>query len=390
MAILHDISVLHEAPSTPITLDSMSRDITAELENTSYFAQTVDFLIEYNQEYNSAVKTLYRSILESAGDQVVITESFEGFKTTVKKIIDKFLAFIKMIFQRFITNINSLVKAEGYLKHHEKDFRKFSTQHEFDFSGYEFTIENNIPESNAEAEWIDSVDVAFTTYANILADDKYGSDLAARQKSAEVEIKKNYQALVDRLNGTYYDELRARIIGQEGKQITDSEFANELFSVFRNGSSDKDEITVDSSYVISTFARFKDYDHLKKSIEKNRNSIETSYKNIRKELDKMIDLSGSSSDNTLGATLGPKTDAYIVKNGYGTGVTIAAGEMTQTMANLLEQYKKAKINQVQQMSNIHALAFGAKLDAAKDMFNQDKAVLYKALYKIQGMPKDNK
>lgn len=389
MAILHDISVLHEAPSTPITLDSMSRDITAELENTSYFAQTVDFLIEYNQEYNSAVKTLYRSILESAGDQVIITESFEGFKTTVKKIIDKFLAFIKMIFQRFITNINSLVKAEGYLKHHEKDFRKFSDQHEFDFSGYEFTIENNIPESNAEAEWIDSVDVAFTTYANILADDKYGSDLAARQKSAEAEIKKNYQALVDRLNGTYYDELRARIIGQEGKQITDSEFANELFSVFRNGSSDKDEITVDSSYIISTFARFKDYDHLKKSIEKNRNSIETSYKNIRKELDKMIDLSGSSSDNTLGATLGPKTTVN-ASDKYGIGVAIAAGQMTQTMANLLEQYKKAKINQVQQMSNIHALAFGAKLDAAKDMFNQDKAVLYKALYKIQGMPKDNK
>ena len=60
------------------------------------------------------------------------------------------------------------------------------------------------------------------------------------------------------------------------------------------------------------------------------------------------------------------------------------------MVTQMEQYKKAKINQVQQMSNIHALAFGAKLDAAKDMFNQDKAVLYKALYRIQGMPKEKK
>lgn len=385
--VLTDMSVFNEnTTNTPVSLDSMSRDVVAELENVSYFSQTVDFLIEYNKEYNDAVKTLYRSILEASGDQVVITESFDGFKNTVKKIIDKFLAFLKMIFQRFITNINSLVKSERYLKNHEKDFRKFGSQHEFDFSGYEFTISDpNIPTSNPESEWIDQIDVDFQQYAEMLEDESNGTDLAARMKTVEAKMKDNYQAVVDRLNGDYYDTLRGQILGLD-TQITESNFAAELFSIFRGGSSDKDEITVNSSYVIDIFNRFKNFDETKRSIEKTRNNIETGYKNIRNELDRMMAVNGKGDEREM--SLGIKNVSKASAN-YGTAL-INAGQVSDGMVTQMEQYKKAKINQVQQMSNIHALAFGAKLDAAKDMFNQDKAVLYKALYHIQGMPKEKK
>ena len=52
--------------------------------------------------------------------------------------------------------------------------------------------------------------------------------------------------------------------------------------------------------------------------------------------------------------------------------------------NKIDMYMKAKVNQVQQMSNIHTMAFTAKIQAAKDCFVQDKKILYKALAKIKG------
>ena len=54
----------------------------------------------------------------------------------------------------------------------------------------------------------------------------------------------------------------------------------------------------------------------------------------------------------------------------------------------LDTYVKAKVDQITEYSNIHTLAYSAKLDALKDCFKQDKTILYKALYRIKGNSKD--
>jgi hypothetical protein len=66
-----------------------------------------------------------------------------------------------------------------------------------------------------------------------------------------------------------------------------------------------------------------------------------------------------------------------------TDIETTAGG-TMMAAELLIQidvYVKAKIDQIQEYSNIHLLAFGAKLDAMKECLNQDRNVLYTALSK---------
>ena len=45
---------------------------------------------------------------------------------------------------------------------------------------------------------------------------------------------------------------------------------------------------------------------------------------------------------------------------------------------------KARANEVNEVASIHTIAFSARLDAYKDQFNQDKTILYKALYRILG------
>jgi hypothetical protein len=68
------------------------------------------------KSYNEAVKEFYKNIMESEDNQEIITESFEGFFDRAKEIIKKFLAFIKKIFAKFVTKLNSLFKSEKYLE----------------------------------------------------------------------------------------------------------------------------------------------------------------------------------------------------------------------------------------------------------------------------------
>ena len=382
-------SILHESIDNTIiknktvsNLDSM----IGTIGECSYFSQTVDFLIESNKEFNQATKLLYRAIYEAGDNQVIVNESFADFGTAVKKIIDKFIAFMKSLFERFITNMNSMVKSEKYLKKHKDDFKKFSAVHEFEYTGYEFTLfDSNIPEANAESEWIKDIDSAdFSQYANMFKDNNGNAidltDITTKSsllKSVEDKMKENYKNLTKKLEGDYYDNLRGRIIGKgDSYNISESEFAKELFCVFRNDSSDKTSITVNSSYITDCYRRFDNYEDLKKSITKTKKEIETDYKNVKSEMEKMIKTTGSG--DTLSMSLGYK-DTYTAQD-----MAANAAMLTQ-----MELYKKAKVNQVQQMSNMHALAFATKLDAARDMFNQDKAILYKALYRIQGIKKED-
>ena len=48
----------------------------------------------------------------------------------------------------------------------------------------------------------------------------------------------------------------------------------------------------------------------------------------------------------------------------------------------MNNYVKILSAKTSQMCQIHTQAFSAKLEAAKDMFKQDKAIIYKALQKI--------
>ena len=84
-----------------------------------------------------------------------------------------------------------------------------------------------------------------------------------------------------------------------------------------------------------------------------------------------------------GAEAGEKTrdldNEVSVKNIQISGKTSAA-EIRST----IDLFVKAKVSQVQMLSNIHSQVFSAKLEAAKDEFIQNKTILYRALYKVLG------
>ena len=147
--------------------------------------------------------------------------------------------------------------------------------------------------------------------------------------------------------------------------------------------------------------RLEGYDKLKKAVEKTRNDIdkeygaleryfEKSYK-LSKDSFKITDYSGSHSTYVNAQKTHLGMDGYDDEKNYSDTVDNSNQPTKATAAeqkSLIESFLRARAAQVNQMSNIHGIAFSAKLTAAKDCFNQDKAILYKALSKIKGHKAD--
>lgn len=351
----------------------------------SFMSMAYDYIAESTTFYYELNKNFYKTVLESYGDFYVINEAFEGFIDKVKEIIKKFLEFIKRVFNEFIARLNGMFRSEKYLKKHLKDLNKFNSDHEFEYSGYEFT---HIRDSKPDVLVYDLVmGSAVPIASGTVSQSANGGDLGKNIKDA-------YDKFKDELNEDYYDKVRGHLIDANGG-VTASDFPDELFAYFRDDSSDRTEFTVDSSRVIKAKTEFENYQDLRKGIERSKKDIEREYEDTRKALEKVIHVSGKqvdlSTSNRMaamalgidGAEAGEKTrdldNEVSVKNIQISGKTSAA-EIRST----IDLFVKAKVSQVQMLSNIHSQVFSAKLEAAKDEFIQNKTILYRALYKVLG------
>lgn len=315
--------------------------------NRSYMSEALEFVSECDSIMDSATKSFYKALLEAdANDMVAITESFADFKDTVSHIISEFLKFIKSLFDRFITMLTGLVKSEKHLKKHKADFAKFTSEHEFKISGYEYTFAPGIPSLTPVDE-----------LTNITAN---WSTVTAASKASEIQTL--YQTQTDNLE-QYYDQKRAQIIGKADGTVYEADFSDELFRLFRNGDNGRSEITITKSKVDESYIRFDGYETTRKQVVKDKQNIETAYKNLKHDLDKMGTRGTAGNDVTLTFD----------------STTLTGKDSVSAMELLL----KLHADKVQRLSDMHSLAFAAKLDALKECFNQDRAILYKALSRIQ-------
>ena len=329
--------------------------------NESFFAMCVDFVNESHKELTDAKLTLYKSLSEASTETVVL-ESFSSFFSAVKDIIDKFLKFLKQIIERFWITINKLVKSDKFLKKRKDDFRKFNEDCEFDITGYEYTFNPDVPLANAV------LDITKDFYSNLRPEN---SNMSADYiKSLNDQFK---------YNETWYDGFRARLLKKDGEYITANDFGEELFKVFRNDTMDTDSITITSDIVIDAYRRYDNYDDLRKQTERERKDIERSYNRLQDDIKRL-----SNKSNLTPAAIHNMLDNSNAAYNKIDGVDPTSGNpVSANFAIVFDIYAKNQVDKIQRCSDIHLLAYGAKLDALKEALKQDRATLYKALDMIE-------
>ena len=274
-----DNILLNESSNTPsiIDIDHIGY-IEDELRNQSFVQEGYNFILEMGRDYMNAEKTFYTNVLESYGDNTIITESFDGFFDKIKEAIRKFIEWIKKVFKQFVLKINQLFQSEKYIKKNHKLLNKFDSRDEFEFNGYEFKHinETDIPKANAQN--------AFTNDdggKNYLATDNWydtnnvdSSNTTERQNQTNTlntKLDDRLKTLEDGLDD-FYDVFRGQVIGKAEKYDA-NEYPNVLFSFFRNEEDTPSNITIDSSYVSEAYRRFDKYKDTIKDIEKTQKEM---------------------------------------------------------------------------------------------------------------------
>lgn len=339
-------------------LININKLATIDLEE-SYYEEALRFISESNVELTNAKLELY-NILRESTDDTVILEGFSDFFTKIKEIIDKFLKFIKNLFSRFLANLSHLVQSDKFIKKNKDIFSKFNSDCEFDFAGYEYTFNIGVPLATAALSFNSSL----------------FNDLTAN--SDGVLTASNVNSLVHNLNfEKEYDLFRGRVIGKgDNYPIPAVDFNDELFKIYRNDSIDTEDLTVDSARVMNSYNRFIEFKETKKQVEREQKEIERTYNQIK---DQVKDITRRNGDLNVQAFISrlPDNTGVIDVDKTNDGIMMSS----ELMLNI-DLYVKAKTEQIQQFTNIHVLAYSAKLDALQACCKQDKNMLYAAYNQI--------
>lgn len=323
---------------------------TSDTFNESYISSVFTYLTEMYNEYREADKEFYRSLYE-ANSMVAINESFADFFSKIKDVLNKFLKYIKSLFDRFNTTLHRMIGSDKYLLKNEETLNKFNTDCEFEYDGYTFTISELIPELDTHVNFEGLLDI---DWKSIGKNDKDNKKL----------IKGKLDELKNALENDYYDDVRAGVLGLKDP-IRESDYTDELFKIFRDGDNNSHIFTVTSSVVRTSYTGLKDYKNIESNVKNKKREIEDKYKKIQNRVDKMINV-------TL------KDKRYQVSvDGYNDDLDLDNETMQQ-----LNLYVKLVTEQVIKMTTIHSLAFSYKLDALKDKMMQDKKILYIAMNKV--------
>jgi len=127
------------------------------------------------------------------------------------------------------------------------------------------------------------------------------------------------------------------------------------------------------AYVMEALSFNKNYNKFIDGINKTKNDIEKEYTKVSKRFDNLIYTNDNGEFVFRNADNDYDTDRpYIdIRKTDNENEIAALNTISKNMAKL-----------VQDVSNAHLLAFGAKLDAAKECCKQNKDILYKAYSKI--------
>lgn len=381
--------------------NTVLENLTESTYKKPFMAMAYDYIEESTIFFDNLNKKFYKTVCESQGDFYIINEAFDGFINKVTEIIKKFLEFIKRVFNEFVARLHGMFRSEKYLKKNIKEFNKFSSDHEFDLEIYEFShIRDGAPEIQVHDLVLGtgSGDFGIKNLNTNTWDDNKGSDSVASK------MNNAYNNLKDSLNEDYYDKVRGVLI-EKNNGVSAGDFPDELFAYFRNDDMDKTNTTIDSSIVLDAKTKFLGYEELKKGIERTKKTIEREYEDTRKALERMMSTSNKSISLSTSNAMAAQTMGIYASHSSNTSVmdsdtydadaykndpaelkdkTYTSPEKVRT---LIDSYIKCKVGQVQNLSTIHSQVFSAKLEAAKDEFNQNKTILYRALYKITGKQK---
>lgn len=369
-------------------------------EHFNYHELGIIAATEMATNHNSFMKAIALNELaayEQTGSTDVLYESvnikgiFEKIKMFFKKIIEK----IHKIFHTFIAKMGSWFgNNKSFAQKYEKEIVKkwANVSNDWEFKGYNFSraLKNkteskefsvNCKEKDFESLFNSKENDNYETKFRTLAqNDSDGKKLAAfREKLDDIKdsIRKGIiDGMKDNDNAGNIKTTEINIDHSASGGYDQTEYTEELFKFYRNGEDSKDDLNkaaIEKAYngsISQMMAFIKDFDSVKKNLEKCESGITKGIDKLIKAMDKAEnDLIKTNSDLNKG------TDAD--KNSK-----ILTNERVVQYSSIYQSIWSA-------VSEILVQAFSALLQANKDACSQAKEIAVKVIGQSKKMTNES-
>lgn len=354
------------------------QELCCEGFDINFYEASMVAVAESEAIYNRSMKEVGIAELryfEENGQEVIyeavdVKAIFGKIKMFFKKLIDK----VKAIFHTFIAKLSSMVQSDkDFVKKYEREFaRKWNdVKEDFEFKGYKYTIKDDITDfDKRDGELSEELNKRLTTKNNNPSKsdlDDINNFIKQMKDDREDDLEKT-RARVFGIIAAHTSSNNSNIPNiTETSKMDSKEFSEELFKLWRNGETSKENIEkkdIDGGVATIT-SELRSAEKTKKASEKMIKNITKSIENDIKELDK--------KERELLKEI-PNKD----KNDIITNYTAACISMCSEEASLNKSEKEYFVQ-----------AGGAFLQALKDKSRQYKAIMVKVISGSKKMQRES-
>ena len=324
----------------------------------SVITDTVYKLNNKNNLYSEATVELIRNLSNHSNNGYMLLESFADYHTQADQIIKEFLLFMENKTNEFCNTVEAYIASDEDLNSHKKELLDEEYGEFSGYSGmfYNFTISDSIPNVSAIEDFSASLfDNLFKTSISDLSVDAINNAINSADLEADYRI------------------FRGKCLNTE--PLSEIEFGKALRQVYRNNNDDPEKIVISKSDIKNIAERYFNFSsNLKTPLLRNIRSMADHVNHI---LEKIEAICRSNNGLTVAAFTNLLPGDIRVKSIDGKTIDSEGIRMSGDMMLQLDLFCKLKLDQLQKYTDILALAFSAKMDAIKELVEQDRMILIK-------------
>lgn len=306
------------------------------IEDTSYFFETLNILLDEQKQNNALILSLNNNIInESSGSLFKDLIKKINFKEIIKKIFTGFINLINKIFSQFKVFMLNLFGKDKVIKHYKSQIERFDSNVYFPETRYIYTYLDNSTQlttfKNDLEKELSTLILSLSGFKNYRSYEELYSKLDQMKYEAETTT-------------TYFDHIRSLTLGKDD-YISNEEFGKELHAYFRNKGIMIEASYIGPSEIHDSCSRYFNYKNTLKLAEKDQKDLKTTAERIKNDINKF------------------KLEDYVKDS------------LPQEAQTVFLQLLKNKCIRVGSDCDIYSKFFTAKLDAIKESFKQDTKVL---------------
>ena len=333
--------------------DNINYDFNLQNEIYSYINESM-FISVTNaaiRKQNGLLESRIKLLEDLKADKPLL-ESFSDYYTSSHELVKEFVDFLDDKIEDFISYMQQFIKSDKVIEEHKDTLQKGLKNYNDEGSrpGFKYTIDIDVPNT-----------IALTRFDENL----FRPVVDTNTNDLSVKYLKDSMKYINLDQD--FRKFRGSLLGKD-KEYSETEFAKTLYRIFRNDKSIEEErLKIDTDFAKEMIDKWFNFNEVSDELFNHFKSFVNVFNNILDKISICVKNNKRSALDTFTQLLpGDINVDYIDGVDSDNYAKIMPGELQAQ----LDIFCKLKLDQLQAYTDFICLAFSAKMDAIKCMYEQ--------------------